>query len=1129
MDGAELGRKAAATLHDQAVAAGHDPWQPYAFAVSEANRRGFDVEITKKGSSGLRGARARFVPKGEFILHEKCSTLFEQAFLVAHEIGHAELGDDAQDDDSPYTIEPARTGEASPVGIDRVVDYSRRQRREVQMDLFAREFLLPRHVVRKLYLNGQSASSIAEKLGAPFDVVGQQLFDALLLPEIPEKAEAAAVEHPLNGEQREASAHRGAAFLLEAGPGTGKTQTLVFRVAGLLAEGVDPRKILLLTFSNKAAGEMAERIARVDSTAASAMWIGTFHAFGLDLVRRFHEDLGLPPNPRILDRTEAIELIENEFPRLKLVQHRNLYDPTQKIADILTAISRAKDEVVDAITYQELALAMRANAVGDEQVAAAEKAIEVAKVYDVYETLKRQSECVDFGDLVSLPVRLLENNNAIRSHLQSTYEHVLVDEYQDVNRSSVRLLTALCGDGENLWVVGDAKQSIYRFRGASSFNMVRFGMADFPGGLRGRLKTNYRSVPEIVSVFSGFALGMAVGDSDSGLNAHREAGGHMPELRCVVQGAQQTPSMADVVKEMQKSGFKYSDQAILCTGNEKLSEIGQELERLDIPVLFLGSLFERPEVKDWLALLSLLVDRRAMGLVRIACLPEFAMSLDDVGNVLAQLREDKDAGDWRTKLEDFDLSDAGRAALDRLVEALTNFGEDAAPWTMLATMLLDRTRIAARMAMSTKARDRAQCLATWQILNFLRLQPAGKGLPITRTLDRIRRLVRLGDDRDLRQLPAAAQSIDAVRLMTIHGAKGLQFPVVHLPGMNADTLPGYLQKQACPPPDGMVVDAMGNAKERQRQEHEAERECLFYVALSRAEDRVFLYAVTRNSAGNARGLSGFLKRMGTSWTQNEMMPRHPVVEPSESQPVEWVVNGGINFSSAQISLYESCPRRFFYTHLLQIGGRRTPTPFLQMHDAVRTLFRELVDADQPSVSGMDDRIGQAFLANGLAEHGYASDFKSLALDMVNFFSSIREGHMAEACMPLTVTFGDEHIVVQPDDVLVRPDGRRTFRRVRTGHKRTDEESDLGAAAFVLAARQAFPDAVVELVHLSDQTVLSIDLSVKQLENRQVKLQSSLDAIRRGAFPVESSSRVCPSCPAFFVCGPVPSGALRKNF
>lgn len=687
MQAVELAREAAAVLHNQAVAAGHDPWKPYEFAVAEADRRGFDVESTKKGSPSLRGARARFFPQEKFILHEKCTTLFEQAFLVAHEIGHAELGDGIEEDDQGYTIDPARTAEASPMGAERVVDYSRRQRREVQMDLFAREFLLPRHVVKTLYLDGMSALSIAEKLGAPFDVVAQQIFDALLLPPpLPEDTEPA-IEYPLNAEQEKAAAHRGPAFLLEAGPGTGKTQTLVGRVKGLLSDGVDPRKILLLTFSNKAAGEMAERIARVDTEAAAAMWIGTFHSFGLDLVRRFHDELNLPPDPRLLDRTEAVELLEHEFPVLDLVHYRNLYDPTRVIADILTGISRAKDEVVDANTYLALAQAMRDRAVGIEDIATAEKAIEVAKVYATYETLKKQARCIDFGDLVSLPVTLLEENEAIRSHIQSTYEHVLVDEYQDVNHSSVRLLKALCGDGENLWVVGDAKQSIYRFRGASSFNMTRFGNEDFPGGLRYRLKTNYRSVPEIVSAFSNFALNMAVGDADSGLNAERTSDAQKPELRCVDQGFLQTPSIADAIKEMQNSGYKYSDQAILCTGNEKLSEIGQQLELLGIPVLYLGSVFERPEIKDWLTLLSLLVDRRAMGLVRIACLPEFTMSLDDVGSILTHLREDETGSDWRTKIDDFQISDDGRIGLVRLVKTLSGFSANDSPWSVLATVL----------------------------------------------------------------------------------------------------------------------------------------------------------------------------------------------------------------------------------------------------------------------------------------------------------------------------------------------------------------------------------------------------------------------------------------------------------
>ncbi len=1129
MQAVELAREAAAVLHDQAVASGHDPWRPYEFAVAEADRRGFDVEGTKKGSPSLRGARARFFPMEKFILHEKCTTLFEQAFLVAHEIGHAELGDDIEEDDQGYTIDPTRTSEASPMGVERVVDYSRRQRREVQMDLFAREFLLPRHVVKALYLEGMSALSIAEKLGAPFDVVAQQIFDALLLPSpLPEDTEPA-IEYPLNAEQDKAAAHRGPAFLLEAGPGTGKTQTLVGRVKGLLSDGVDPRKILLLTFSNKAAGEMAERIARVDTEAAAAMWIGTFHSFGLDLIRRFHDELNLPLDPRLLDRTEAVELLEHEFPVLDLVHYRNLYDPTRMIADILTGISRAKDEVVDAKTYLALAQAMRDRAVGIEDIATAEKAIEVAKVYATYETLKKQARCIDFGDLVSLPVTLLEENEAIRSHIQSTYEHVLVDEYQDVNHSSVRLLKALCGDGENLWVVGDAKQSIYRFRGASSFNMTRFGNEDFPGGLRYRLKTNYRSVPEIVSAFSNFALNMAVGDADSDLNAERKSDAQKPELRCVDQGFLQAPSIADAIKEMQNSGYKYSDQAILCTGNEKLSEIGQQLELLGIPVLYLGSVFERPEIKDWLTLLSLLVDRRAMGLVRIACLPEFTMSLDDVGSILTHLREDETGSDWKTKIDDFQISDDGRTALNRLVKTLSGFSANDSPWSVLATVLLDRTRIAARMATSTDSSVRSQCIATWQLLNFLRAQPlSGEGVFITRTLDRIRRLVRLGDDRDLRQLPTAAQSIDAVRLMTIHGAKGLEFPVIHLPGMNADTLPGNPQKQVCPPPNGMIAGGGSNAKEQFNLEYKAERECLFYVALSRAEDRLFLYATTRNAAGSTRKLSDFLNRIGPSLVQNNVKPLHAVIEKPESLPVDWVISGDLVLSGAQISLYESCPRRFFYTHILQIGGRRTPTPFLKMHDAVRNVFQELANTAPVKITDIEDRVTQAFTIEGLAEHGYAPEFKSLAIGMVNYFASIRESHNSEATCVFTIKLGETFITIQPDDVLVHPDGRKTFRRVRTGHKRDKEESDLGAAAFVLAARQAFPDAMMELVHLSDQTVTPINLTAKQLDNRYKKILTTLDSIVKGVFPAEPSSRVCPSCPAFFVCGLTPAGVLQKK-
>jgi superfamily I DNA/RNA helicase len=850
----ELARQIAAELHARLVISGVDPWSPYDVAVAEAKRRGIDVEPTAVGAAVLNGGRATFVAADDLILHESVGSPFEQAFLVAHEIGHVELGDDPDGELAP-TIDPARAAEPSPIGMDRVVDYGRRQRREVQMDLFAREFLLPRTVARKLHIDqGLSASTIAAKLGAPFEVVAQQLFDALLLPTVPPERAAMHVEHPLNSLQAAAAAHRGEAYLVEAGPGTGKTQTLIARVESLLNEGVDPRRILLLTFSNKAAGEMADRIARKRPEAAAAMWIGTFHAFGLDIIRRFHAEIGLAKDPRMMDRTEAVELLEEEFPRLKLAHYRNLYDPTQIIADILAAVSRAKDEVVGAESYAVLAATMLAKAVDSVAREAAERADEVARVYATYEQLKRDAHCVDFGDLVALPVKLLEADAAICESLQAKYDHVLVDEYQDVNRSSVRLLSALRPSGRNLWMVGDAKQSIYRFRGASSFNMARFGKEDFPGGNRGRLKRNYRSVPEIVAGFSGFAIKMRAGDADSGLEADRVGNGQKPELRTVQSAEHQQVALAEAIETLRRDGYAYRDQAVLCTGNERLSSTGQDLERLGVPVLFLGNLFERAEVKDLLALLSLLVDRRAMGLVRIACWPDFTLSFADVAATFEHLRVSEDApGGWLQHADEIPgVSDVGHQVLSKLKTALHGFDQTASPWAVLATLILDRTRIAARMGASEDLADRARGIAIWQFLNFLRVQPVGRGLPITRVLDRVRRLVRLGDDRDLRQLPAAAQHLDAVRLMTIHGAKGLEFGGVHIPGLNSDTIPRTPRAPTCPAPDGMIAGAEGSALQAFCAGHAEEQECLFYVAQSRARDRLILYAPTEKSNGHKR-------------------------------------------------------------------------------------------------------------------------------------------------------------------------------------------------------------------------------------------------------------------------------------
>lgn len=828
-----------------------------------------------------------------------------------------------------------------------------------------------------------------------------------------------------------------------------------------------------------------------------------------------------------MDRTEAVELLENEFPRLGLVHYRNLYDPSLTAADILTAVSRAKDEVVDAARYQTLADAMRAAATDASTVEAAEKASEIAKVYARYEELKAVSQCVDFGDLVMRPVLLLEGDDAVRTQLQADYDHILVDEYQDVNRSSVRLLTALKPTGVNLWVVGDAKQSIYRFRGASSFNMSRFGREDFPGAVRENLQQNYRSTSEVVNAFSTFASSMAAADNETHLGANRSASGRLPETVTVGSTSLLTAAIADSIEDLRAEGYHYRDQAVLCRGNDRLSDVGRDLERAGIPVLFLGSLFERSEVKDLVAVLTLLIDRRAMGLIRTACWPEFRMGLEDAARIFAYLRAtDAEPGAWRLAVPT-DMTSEGLTALTALKDALAGFDATSQPWTVLATLLLDRTRLAARIAASTSVAEQAQGIAIWQFMNFVRVQPNGQGLPIQRLSDRVRRLLRLRDDRDLRQLPAAAQRIDAVRLMTIHGSKGLEFPIVHIAGVNKDSIPGSVRPNKCPPPVGMITGGQGTAEDLARAAHIEEQECLFYVAMSRARDRLAFYAATATANGRARPLSPFLERIGPV-DSHPVTPRTVLPLASDEVPVPLLFTGTPRFSSDAVGLYDSCARRFLYTHLLQVGGRRTMSAFMQMHDSIREVYRAVVAAGDSAPSDLNDLLSSAFEKNGLHEHGYVEDYRGMATTMLQYFLASRSGAQVETPTALHVTFDNHEVEVTPDEVLVR-NGIRTLRRVKTGHASSGEGKDVGAAAFILAARSAFPDATIELVYLADAEAKPLTLSTKELSNRRDKLENIFQGIRAGQFKAEPSDAICPNCPAFFVCGAVPPGTLTKNF
>ena len=1142
MDAFEPIRIEAAALSEALVVAGAGPLDPLALVEAAIAADDLDLVWLAAGDPALKGARALYDDQSGTICCETDGDAATRALLVAHELGHARLHAGSASC-ARTDIDPTRSTEAAPVGLQRVDDYGARERRELQANVFARELLLPRGRARALHVDQSlRAAEIAARTRLPLALVRQQLFDALLLPPAEAAVKAAAsayVPQPDPSQDRTAD-HRGSPFQLQAGPGTGKTRTLVKRVASLIAEGIDPAAILILTFSNRAAGELSERLAGALPDAVPKLWVGTFHAFGLDLVRRHHDRLGLSASPALFDRSDAIALLEEMLPTLPLQHYRNLWDPAIVLRDVVAAISRAKDEMADPARYRALANAMRDSAGDDQEKAiAAAKCLEIADIYGLYEDAKTRNGGVDFGDLIALPTKLLETDEALRTAVQLRHRHVLVDEYQDVNRASARLLKAVTGGGERLWVVGDSRQSIYRFRGASSANMARF-TADYPGALVDQLGVNYRSTEQIVSTVVAIAPRMSAsqGMLPLALEADRGAGSSRPEICRFETLDEEAAGITARIRELEAAGVSLRDQAVLCRSNNRLNEIAAALEARNIPVLHLGSLFERDDIRDLLALLSLAIDPFGDGLVRVGAMPRYALSLQDILVVSRHLRQSKRpalAG-LTDAASAAGLSPEGQAGITRLATDLAGLSTGSSGWEFLSTYLLDCTDLARRYGAATTIPERMRAVAIWQFLNFVRDQsPVGVGAPIQRTLDRVRQLVLLAEERDLRQVPAAAIHLDAVRLMTVHGSKGLEFEAVHVPALTKSSFPASNRGQRCPPPIGMIEgDGGASVSDEAKRAHEQEEECLFFVALSRARTNLSLYLARKQPNGNNRSPSPYL-----DWLPQNLVGE--IARPTTmALPPEWREQGPIaiawpadwSLTDSRLVAYEKCPRRFFYTHVLGLGGARKATAFSRTHDCLYDLLRWLADARRtatPSVAEAEAAFEAIWAQRGPIDYAFAADYRRLATRLIGALINAGAGRRFRDTEPLAIDFTNGRVLVEPNELAELADGTVVVRRVRTGHRRSNEYDRLEYALYQMAVQAQFgPRAVVQALHLTDETAEVVTVSATKLGNRRTKSETILAGIAGGAFPTEIDAVTCPRCPHFFLCPATPEGPLTPD-
>lgn len=748
--------------------------------IDEAlTKRGLILEELAPGDPTLAGSLGVYNRKYRHVAVQSELDAPMMLEVIAHEIGHDVIHDG---DVVVISKDYASPGPGDPVL--RVEAYGVKERREAQANVFARELLLPRALARRLFLGGMRARAIAAKSGLSLTLVFQQLTDALLLPEpsppLPAKPDTF---KKLDPSQAFAASFRGKALLLEAGPGTGKTRTLVERIVRLIQSGeAPPAQVLALTFSNKAAGELADRIGKAVGSSAANIWTSTFHAFGLELLRKHHVRFGLSQDPPLVDGSRAIDILEDALPALPIVHHQNLFEPALALREILKAISRAKDELVDWQEYANLADAMvsRADPSDEQAVIAAAKAREVALVYRHYQEHLEASKMVDYGDLIMLPALRLQNDAEFRAQLQTQYQWIHVDEYQDINRASAVLVKGVAGDGKQLWVVGDARQSIYRFRGASARNMARFG-DDYPVHQRAPLEVNYRSTEPIISTFTAFSRTMKVSSFSLPLKLvpDEPKPGPLPAVGVASDPDDEYSCLASSIRELEKQGFPLRSQAVLARSNSTLAKVGEELEARGVPVLYLGPLFDRHEVRDLLSLLSLLAGSGST-LLRVAGFRQYGVSIPDIVAVLAAARAaEVRAIAMLSRLKEVaGLTPQGRAGLMLLANHLVGLDEGSTSWLVLMEYLFERSDyVTALLQGNTPSADMRR-VAVRQLVEALRSMPkggAGRRSPIARGLARIRHMVLLADERELRRLPDELSDVNGVHLLTVHASKGLEF------------------------------------------------------------------------------------------------------------------------------------------------------------------------------------------------------------------------------------------------------------------------------------------------------------------------------------------------------------------
>ncbi len=674
----------------------------------------------------------------------------------------------------------------------------------------------------------------------------------------------------LNEPQRQAVEHIDGPLMIIAGAGSGKTRVLTYRTAYLIEKGVDPFSILLLTFTNKAAGEMRHRIENVIGTQAKNIWMGTFHSVFAKILRFEGTRLGYTSNFSIYDTDDSKSLIR------ALVKEQNLDDKIYKVNLVLNRISNAKNRLIGPDQYMASSVL--------EQEDRYAKIPMMGQLYKLYCQRCFQANAMDFDDL------LFQTNILFRDHLdvlhkyQHKFKHVMVDEFQDTNVSQYLITKKLSAVNQNICVVGDDAQSIYAFRGADIQNILNFER-DYPDLTTIKLEENYRSTKAIVAVANSI-IARNKTQLKKDVFTSNEDGDQIEIIRAGSDNEEGRIIASTILETRQRDGLIWSDFAILYRTNAQSRSFEESLRRLNIKYKIVGGLsfYQRKEIKDVLGYLRFVVNQQdEEAFKRIINLPKRGIGDTTIAKIAITAAE-QNTSVWEivANIQQFQ-GVRGTAPIEQFADLIKSYklmveveGKDAYE---VASHVAKTSGLVRELYEDKTVEGLARYQNVQELLNAVK-QFVDSEENEDKSLATFLQSVSLLTNADTTEDP---NDTDKVTLMTVHSAKGLEFKHVFLVGLEEDLFPSQ-----------MMLQSQADLEEERR---------LFYVAITRAEKKLMIsYAESRYQFGRLKSCepSRFIDELDSTYLKMAKTPGKKDV--SNYRPVQKTgfVEKSTNVSAAQL-------------------------------------------------------------------------------------------------------------------------------------------------------------------------------------------------------------------------------------